>query len=187
MAATTALATVMQSNGYRQIGPDTYQSHGFATARAEEVYLRDVTSKTGKLARVGTAKEVKARERAEAIDYLLPLCPPGTTIDVILRSVSRSGMMRQLSLLVVDQEGRLRDITYRVSLAIDNPTNDRGYLSMGGCGMDMGFAAVYSLSYALHGYESKGQGIEAERQGRPLRDTDPENYRAGYTLRHNWL
>ena len=163
--------------------------HGFRTARAEEVYLRDVTSKTGKLARVGTVKEVKARERAKAIDYLLPLCPPGTTIDMILRSVSRSGMMRQLSLLVVDGEGTLRDITYRVSLAIDTPTNDRGYLSMGGCGMDMGFAAVNHLSYALHGYQDKGAAITARENQHyfPDRDTDPENYRAGYTLRHNWL
>lgn len=90
------------------------------------------------------------------------------TVYTILRYVSSSGMSRDISLLTVDNDGSLRDITWLACHAMGEKPKDkhgRWVVRVGGCGMDMGFHVVYNLSYALYGKE-----------------TD----RAGYVLRHEW-
>lgn len=73
-------------------------------------------------------------------------------IYTVLRHVSQSGMSRDISLKLVDENGVLRDITYTAALALGEKVKDRHgawVIRVGGCGMDMGFHLVYSLSSVL--------------------------------------
>jgi hypothetical protein len=84
------------------------------------------------------------------------------------------------------EETRPWDITGHVARVLGYPCRDRADgMTVGGCGMDMGFHVVHSLSYALHGTNTVGADAE-EHAGRPFRPTR-EQYRAGYSLEHRWL
>lgn len=88
-------------------------------------------------------------------------------IYTFLRHVSKSGMSRDITLKIVDGDGTLRDITYTAALAIGEKPRDnygRRVIRVHGCGMDMGFHLVYSVSHALY----DGQD------------------RAGYVISHEW-
>lgn len=95
----------------------------------------------------------------EAQTELRRMLPPGSTVQTILRHVSRSGMTRAIS-PVVDGE----DATWLVCKAFPffkrNARHDG--ITVGGCGMDMGFWLVYELSHALYpdGFECAGDGRE---------------------------
>jgi hypothetical protein len=45
--------------------------------------------------------------------------------------------------------------------------------------MDMGFHIVNSLSYAIHGMKDRGDA--------PFHNARRGHYRAGYSLKHDWL
>lgn len=106
-----------------------------------------------------TKKQQAEQERKEAGQRLRKQIKPGDTIQVIQRSVSSSGMMRRLSLFVV-KNNHLIDITRDVAL-VTGFTFDRDYwaLKVGGCGMDMHFHTVYTLSRCLwpKGYRCTGK------------------------------
>ena len=96
----------------------------------------------------------KMREKAESARYLKTILHPGDEVKTILRSCSRSGMSRRIS-LVVAVDGDVQDITWHAARAMGeavkqggNWVQDRG-LVVGGCGMDMGFHVVYNLSRTL--------------------------------------
>lgn len=120
--------------------------------------------------KVPNAKEMK---RAEAILHLRTILPRGSTVYTILRSVSRSGMTRGIDcyMLSIENVGGQQVavpnwITSYVGHAIDSPQPENYWrkslgLKVGGCGMDMGFHVVNSLSYAL--------------------------YDDGYAIKHAWL
>lgn len=99
-------------------------------------------------------------EKQEAIDRLRGLCPPGSTIYTVLRSVSRSGMSRRIDVYAL-QDNEPRYLTGLVSKACDIPFPRKGEgLQVGGGGMDMGFHVVEAVSYALwgSGYPCLGKG-----------------------------
>jgi len=86
---------------------------------------------------------------------------PGDTVFTILRSVSRSGMLRRISLVLLE-DGTPWHLDAWASWALDyslSPTAEG--LPVTGCGMDMGYHLVDSLSWALYG--------------------------RGYVLRHRWM
>lgn len=108
----------------------------------------------------------REKERREAINHLRQLIKPGDTVYTVLRHVSRSGMTRGIDVYLMDKNGGEPVwITAYVGKAIDQP-QPRDYwqkslgLKIGGCGMDMGFHVVNSLSYALYGkgYQCLGRG-----------------------------
>lgn len=119
----------------------------------------------------------KQHKQAEAYVFLRSVLPKGSTVYTILKHVSRSGMTRGIECyaLTVEPEkigdamsqvGRPLWITSYVGHAIDSPQPiDYWRKSLGlkvnGCGMDMGFHVVNSLSYAL--------------------------YDDGYAIKHAWL
>ena len=128
---------------------------------------------------------VSKQEKAEAIKMLREWCPPGTKVYTVCRHVARSGMMRRLDLYVFAPEanGEVSKLylTGYVAKALGWSRNDDG-LRVEGCGMDMGFHTVHSLSYALHGNDPKGAAaIVASEKGRPFKPTADE-YRPGYSL-----
>ena len=90
------------------------------------------------------------------------------TVYTVLRSVSSSGMTRHISLKVVDSDGDILDITYLAAQALGDKVSDKhghNTIKVSGCGMDMGFHLVYSLSSVLFNGEE----------------------RAGYKLAQRWI
>lgn len=94
------------------------------------------------------------REKEEAIEQLRKWMPAGSTVYTILRHVSRSGMQREIS-VVVFQDGQPIHPNWSVAKALGWRLNKGGMndaLIVGGCcGMDMGFHLVYTLSQVLYG------------------------------------
>jgi hypothetical protein len=89
------------------------------------------------------------------------------TVYTVLRSVSSSGMTRHISLKVA-QGDDIYDITYLAAQALGDKVHDKhGFntLKVNGCGMDMGFHIVYSLSSVLFAGQE----------------------RAGYKLAQRWI
>jgi hypothetical protein len=119
-----------------------------------------------------TKKEEKALEIQEAKKQLLAhYVSEGDTVYTVLRSVSSSGMSRTLSLKVA-KEGKILDLTYYAGIVLDWPiveVNGSRALRVGGCGMDMGFHTVYTLSRVL--FREEGEQLHCD---------------AGYALNHAW-
>ena len=117
-----------------------------------------------------TKKEQKALDVAYAREQLLThYVSEGDTVYTVLRSVSSSGMSRKISLKVA-KDGKILDLTYYASILLDWPlveVNGSRALRVGGCGMDMGFHTVYTLSRVL--FREEGNTKDA-----------------GYLLNHNW-
>lgn len=113
--------------------------------------------------------KTKTAERQEAVTELKQLLSKGDTVYTVLRHVSRSGMSRVMDLYIM-RDNQPRRITWSAAKALDwgystRPGNEG--LKVGGCGMDMGFHAVYTLASVLWREESaKG---------------------CGYLLSHRWI
>jgi hypothetical protein len=90
-------------------------------------------------------------EIAESTDKLRAILPPGSQIRTIVTHVSPSGMTRWIRLFAMS-DGELEDISWRAGMVMGCNVNSRnhGGIEIGGCGMDMGFHAVYSLSRSLY-------------------------------------
>jgi hypothetical protein len=111
------------------------------------------------------SKELIAEQKA----YLLSTLPPGATVYTQLNHVSRSGMMRSITPLVI-VNGAPRRIVRSVCILLDQSIDAYDGVRMGGCGMDMGFALVYNLSRILY---PEGFGIKCEGCG--FRADTPDN------------
>ena len=103
-------------------------------------------------------KQEKAQEREYARERLLThYLKEGQTVYVLVRSVSSSGLSRNLNLFVVN-EGKIEEITYYAGHALGwrlVEKNGTRSLRVEGVGMDMGFHTVESLSYALFGIDGR--------------------------------
>ena len=125
-------------------------------------------------------------EQATSLARLRELCPPGTTIHCILRRTSRSGLSRVIDFYVLQpHEGSIAKywVSSHVAVVLGLSCSDDGVRVQGG-GMDMGFATVHALSYALHGRENVN--VPEAKRGCPFK-ASPTAYRAGYSLNHEWL
>ena len=114
-----------------------------------------------------TAQKEQERESARA--YLLSILNKQNrpTLYTNLKSVSSSGMSRDMKVLAV-VEGEIVDITYyvgKLDIGTIKERNGQRVIRVGGCGMDMGFHVVYTVSAILYGYEERG----------------------AYTIRHEWI
>lgn len=96
---------------------------------------------------VSTKTEQSTAEIAELREYLNET----DTIYTIVRSVARSGMSRKMDLYVI-RDNTPRRITFSVAKALGwRYDMNAEALHVDGCGMDMGFHTVYSLSQVLYG------------------------------------
>ena len=105
-------------------------------------------------------------DKEYAIKRLKEEFKKGDTVYTQLYHVSQSGMTRHIGVrqLAVDDNKKVRPLnwSYLVSFALDWRLNKNANgLIVGGCGMDMGFHLVYTLSRVL--------------------------YNDGYALKHEWL
>ena len=114
-------------------------------------------------------------QRTEALARLHEILKPGDTVYTVLRHVSRSGMMREISVIGPNNE----DITWHVMHVGGYRRSDKtGGLRVSGCGMDMGFHVVYNLGRAM--WPDGTPEPHGTRNGEPDRD-------GGYALKHLWL
>lgn len=128
---------------------------------------------------------------------------PGDTIWTKLDHVSSSGMTRWIDLYVIRDNEPLR-ITYSAAVVAGYPyDNKREALKIGGCGMDMGFAAVYSLARRLFPDGHPCNGIDGPAWDGGCTSNDHSNERGpdrkagyyvgrmhsdpGYALNQRWL
>lgn len=110
-------------------------------------------------------------------------------VKCCLKHVSKSGMARDIKLYVVmpargDYPGDLRSITYDAAVVLGESVRNEG-VRMTGCGMDMGFHAVYNLAWALFGRPDTWSAEDVEKLAPSLHkgnETDP-----GYILHHHWI
>ncbi len=116
-------------------------------------------------------------DQAEAREYLMRVLKPGSKVFTILRHVSRSGMSRDIDLYLLADDGRVY-LSYSVAVLVEYPRAKDGSLKVGGCGMDMGFHVVNSLSYALfHEYTCTGEAPEGKHQSHGCKSGDHVNSR----------
>lgn len=138
----------------------------------------------------------RERERREAKKHLAARLRPGTTVYTVTRHVSRSGMMRRMDVYAFapDPDGGEPSklyLTYWAAQLLGYSMNDDG-MRVDGCGMDMGFHVVHSLSYAMHGCRIHGRhhcgpnAAEASERGYP-HSPSLTAFRTGYSLNHQWI
>lgn len=126
-----------------------------------------------------TAREAKEARQRYAVNKLRQWIKPGQGIYTILTHVSSSGMSRRIKLVIGTPEGGVHSITRYVAEACGYRLNDsEGSIIMGGCGMDMGFAAVYALGRALW--------PDGTPEPHGVRNGEPDRA-GGYALKHAWL
>jgi hypothetical protein len=116
-------------------------------------------------------KEQTREEHLMACDYLRELFAGDDKPEIrtVLRHVTSSGMSRDISLFYV-KNNQILNITYYAARAIgwrNVERNGSGAVRVGGCGMDMGFHLVYTLSRTLY---ASSDGVDA-----------------GYRLAQRWL
>ena len=134
------------------------------------------------------------KERDEAITELRELLKPGDTVYTVLRHVSRSGMMRAISPMIIQDGGAPWEISHLVCPALERKFHQKhGGVKVHGCGMDMGFELIYTLSRTLFpdGFECIGKGCPASDHVNPPQDRNYEPHLhpidGGYALGHRWL
>lgn len=114
--------------------------------------------------------EGERRHKEQAREALLRILEKGDKVYCVLRSVSRSGMSRNIDFYVV-RDGDLVYLTgYMAALMGRKIGKGRG-MKVDGCGMDMGFHEVYSLARTLW---PNGNDDRADRDG-------------GYLLKSEWI
>lgn len=116
-----------------------------------------------------TKKAHKQQEEESARAYLLSIMnkQEKPTLYTSLKHVSSSGMSRDMKVLAV-VEGDIIDVTYyvgKLDIGTLKERNGQRVIRVGGCGMDVGFHVVYTISAMLYGYQDRG----------------------AYTIRHEWI
>lgn len=137
------------------------------------------------------------KQSEEYITKLRETLKPGDTLHTVLRSVSRSGMSRVIDVYLLScDDGKVekRWLSYWIAKACGFSFQDRRGLpegiKVGGCGMDMGFHVVYTLSRVIwpNGYECSGTTCRSNDHSNGDRNYKPHHHNdGGYALRHEWL
>ena len=103
--------------------------------------------------------------KEEAIKILKEKIKKGDTLWTQLKHISQSGMMRHISVRQIKNDYPF-DWSRLVAIALDwkqakNKFGGYNGIKVGGCGMDMGFHLVYTLSKVLYddGYAIKHQWL----------------------------
>lgn len=135
------------------------------------------------------SKKATKTDIAEALVNLHSWLKPGDTVYTILRHTSRSGMLRRIGVVIME-DGFSRHPDYAVNVVVNGRTLEREDpegVPMGGAGMDMGFALVYNLSYSLFpdGFDCIGKGCPSNDHSN--RENNSHHKDGGYALRQRWL
>ena len=146
-----------------------------------------------------TKKQEMEEARNDARKRLHTFLDDNPLVYTVLKHVSSSGMTRHISCYctaINEGTGRsnIVDITFYVARLLGYRRNYKdGGLVVGGCGMDMGFHVVYSLSSLLfrEGFKCFGKDCGANDHNNDHkcdRVKGKHHHRdGGYALRHEWL
>ena len=100
-------------------------------------------------------------EKEKSVETLKEYLKEDITIHSIIRSVSNSGMSRNISFKITDKDNIL-DLSYHIAKALQYPFNNKKHaVKVSGSGMDMAFHVVHNLSHVLfdNGYKLKSNII----------------------------
>ena len=125
-----------------------------------------------------TKAEGEQAMRAQALANLHKVLKPGDRVYCVLRHVSSSGMSRRISFYAMTPDGPQMLDGWIESLGIGSRSRKHDGVTVGGCGMDMGFHVVYSLGSRM--WPNGTPAPHGSRNGQP--DTD-----GGYALKSEWL
>jgi hypothetical protein len=103
----------------------------------------------------------KEKEKLEAIKHLKQFIKKGDTIFTKIEKVSTSGMYRHIKVISI-KKNNPSYWSYYVAKILEWSYKDKtNAVGVGGCGMDMGFHLVYTLSRILFkdGYALKQRWI----------------------------
>ena len=120
--------------------------------------------------------------KQEAADRLRGWLKPGDTVFTVLRHVSRSGMQREIGVVLIKDENTVLHPNYAVAELLGVKVNKDGDgVVVGGAGMDMGFHLVYELASRLwpEGFGCIGEKCRSNDHSNGDRDRRPHG-----TLRH---
>lgn len=128
-------------------------------------------------------------EIEESRKSLLEDLKPGDTVYTKVNHVSRSGMSRNIEVYIFKNNQPFY-LSYDAARVLGWGQAKDGSVKVGGCGMDMGFHLVYSLSYRLFPeYKCTGDGCMS-----PVHINQPTTPRDGitihedgYALKQRWL
>src|ERR1700753_729745 len=148
--------------------------------------------------------KVTQRDRELATRNLQTLLP-GSTVYTTVTHVAASGMTRWIRAFIMKDNAPV-DISWDAAKLIGAPVTTRNHagVEIGGCGMDMGFHLVYSLSRALYpdGFDcirftAEGADLAEHDRAKWCPSNDHSNIRGlhikmhhsdgGYALNHRWL
>ena len=87
---------------------------------------------------------------AESIKFLKSILKKNARVYTILRHVSKSGMSREIDIYYFDKKGNKNYLSWHASNVIGWSMGKNG-IKVGGCGMDMGFHLIYTLSRCMFG------------------------------------
>ena len=95
-------------------------------------------------------------DKARAEELLKEWFPKGSTAHTTVVHVARSNMSRHIKVFAITGE-RIQNISYYVAEYLDLRYTNKEAVFVGGCGMDMGFHLIYTLSNCLYddGYAIK--------------------------------
>lgn len=115
--------------------------------------------------------EEKERAKQEAMDMLRKVLKRGDTVYTVLRHVSKSGMQRRIDCYCIGEDRRPFFLSGYIGKVLGLRHNyKKGGLVVNGCGMDMGYHIVHSLSSAMF----RGSKGEYSNEG-------------AYALKHEWI
>ena len=100
------------------------------------------------------SKTATKSQMTESMDRLREWFPKGATVYTIMRNVSRSGMSRDIGMIAMlkDDSGKVFMVhPNHATATVLGMSLKRDSVRVGGCGMDMGFHIVNSLSRKLYG------------------------------------
>ena len=84
--------------------------------------------------------------REQAVAYLQDLIADGSRVYCMVRTVSASGMSRNISLFIAQPDQTIRCIDRWAALALEWPEARSGGVRVSGCGMDMCWHTVETLA-----------------------------------------
>lgn len=115
---------------------------------------------------------------------------PNDVVFTQLNHVSTSGMMRVIKVMVIRNNEPV-NINWLVARVLEWTYNAKhGGITVSGCGMDMGFHLVYTLSSTLFpdGFTCIGKGCPSNDHTNGDGNFEPHNHSdGGYALNQRWL
>jgi hypothetical protein len=103
-----------------------------------------------------TKKQQAEAAKQQSIETLKTYLKPGDTVYVVVKHVSKSGMTREIGVYTI-VDGELLNLTHHVARALGWSVGKHDGVKVSGCGMDMGFHLVYTLSRVLFKGEANGK------------------------------